>query len=702
MADVKNCDTATGTNSMGVKSMKKSKLFAVCAIATAAMSVNAASAQESVFYSGEYACDGQIKFTDWQLTKINDREYSALVYQGTRGQSQYMEYKLNGVEEGGNLRIFYNKRPFIIARMADADSEISAQWVDSQGRPTNKCSDFKVLKVDGAKDRWDRTLKILASENPTVEQASEAADLQRTLPPVQLLSELDQNAYNSRYNESYRSFWSTYWKNEWERLKTLPIDTEEDRKNLIAEMRIATGFNMSPRGSLANDDKARLSAANFLRLVSDRLSATDTPVTALSFDGADACERFNVMRYPNTPDMELIVGLPVDYWDRSLTESVLVKAKACEANGVVQEITSNYSEYERRRQTLIWAQGEIQRLQSVPKTLKAFRESNWLTADLEAGERNGVDVNASKRFFGGLNRYRSEQVDLALKEIESTFQSRDIKSLSFNQAKLLCTEQLGDRPRNDETLDKLFEGCDSMTDSYVKSQERSLLDAQVEAINSAPRTLVGLTSNNWFVINTDVAEGWYPSREAREEFSQRTGDALREAVKAAKVEIDTAFSEAVPGDETQQKALAMCESLPLISDEAVIDLRSACDIGRAALARKAEELKCAQVIKDSDLDSSLLDASIEQNGLVDNTVAVKDLICAVASRDLKLSFPTSGSMFWKKQGIEIKTDAWRLSAELEKTDKEGVLKLTNVNRVGPENLPSEDKLLGCLAGKRGC
>jgi hypothetical protein len=64
-------------------------------------------------------------------------------------------------------------------------------------------------------------------------------------------------------------------------------------------------------------------------------------------------------------------------------------------------------------------------------------------------------------------------------------------------------------------------------------------------------------------------------------------------------------------------------------------------------------------------------------------------------------------LFWKKQGIEIKTDpsvgnAWRLSAELETTDKDGVLKLTNVNRVGSPSLPSEDKILGCIAGKRGC
>lgn len=707
MADVENCDNVTGKYVLGL-SMKKSKLFTVCAIASIAAGVSGASAQDSAFYSGEYACGGQIKFTDWQLTKLNDREYEAVVYQGTRGESQYMEYKLNGVEEGGNLRIFYNNRPFIVARMANADSEISAQWVDSQGKPKNSCADFKVLKVDGAKERWDRTLNILASESPTVEQASEVAELQRTLPPVQLLPELDQNAYENRYNESYRSFWSTYLKNEWERLKTLPIDTEDERKSLITEMRVATGFNMSPRGSLANDDKARSEASNFLRLVADRLSATDTPVTAFSLDDASACQRLTLMRYPSTADMELIVGLPVDYWDRSFTESVLAKAKTCEgANGVVQEITSNYSEYERRRQALVWAQGELERLQSVPKTLKAFRESNWLAVDLAAGERNGAGPNATKRFLGRVDHYRAERVDLALKEIEDTFKSHDLKSLSFEQAKSLCGEQLGNRPRGDETLIKLFEGCDVAAENYVKSQESSLLDAQIEAINNAPRTLAGLNSNNWFALNTDVAEGWHPSREAREDFRERTGYALREAVKAAKVEIDTAFSEAVPGEDTEHKAMVMCESLAPSSGETVFELMSACQNGHEALAKKAEELKCAQAIKDSNLDNSLLDASIEQSGLVDDTVAVKELICAAASRELKLTFPTSGSLFWKKQGIEIKTDtananAWRLSADLEKTDKAGVLKLTNVNRVGPDALPSEDKLLGCIAGKRGC
>lgn len=688
--------------------MKKPKIIAACVFAALSMSMTCAFANDNHFYSGEYVCDGKVKFTDWELSKINDREYSAVIYHGTRGEYQYMEYKLDGVEEDGILRIFYNKRPFIVAQMADADTEIKAQWVDSQGKPKSSCADFKLIKVEGAKERWDRTLDILASTNPTVQQASEVADLQRGLPPVQLLPELDQNAYESRYNESYRSFWSTYLKNEWERLKTLPIGTNEERKSLISEMRIASGLNMSPRGSLANDDKARLQAANFLRLVSDRLSATDTPVTAFSLDDASACQRFTFMKYPSTADMELIVGLPVDYWDRSFTESVLAKAKTCEgANGVVQEITSNYSEYERRRNAYNWAQGEMKRLQAIPMTLAAFRDSNWLEIDMNSGERAGAGSTAAKRFLRDVTQYRVERAVLALKEIEDTLSSRDLNSLSFEQANLFCSEQLGNRTRNDEALSVLFDGCDVAAQNYVKSQESHLLDAQITAINSAPRTLSGLSSNNWFAINTEVAEGWHPSREARDVFEKRTSEALREAVTAAKLEIDSVFSEATPGEPTEQKAVSMCESIPSFTGDLMYDLMASCRIGKEGLEKKAEELKCAKVIEDSDIDSSLLEASIEQSGLVDNTVAVKDLICAAASRDLKLTFPTSGSLFWKTQGIEIKTEtanvnAWRLSADLEKTDKAGVLKLTNVNRVGPGDLPSEEKLLGCIAGKRGC
>lgn len=688
--------------------MKISKIFATCVFAATFVSSVSAFANDSNFYSGEYVCDGKVKFTDWELSKLNDREYSAVIYHGTRGENQYMEYKLDGVAEDDELSIFYNKRPFIVARLTNADTEIAAQWVDSQGKPKNSCADFKVLKVEDAKKRWDRTLEILASVSPTVEQASQAADLQRALPPVQLLPELDQNAYESRYNESYRSFWSAYLKNEWERLQTLPVGTEEERKNLIAEMRLATGFNMSPRGNLANDDKSRQQAANFLRLVSDRLSATETPVTAYDLDDANTCQRFTFMRYPSTADLELIVGLPVDYWDRTFTESVLAKAKSCQgANGIIQEITSNYSEYESRRNAYSWAQGELKRLQSIPMTLTAFRESNWLAVDTSTGERSGAGSLAIKRFLTDVPQYRANRVNLALKEIDDLFKSQDLKTLSFEQANMYCGEQLGNPTRRDETLNKLFEGCEVTVASYVKSQERSLIDAQISAINSAPRNLAGLTANKWFAINADVVEGWQPSREAFELFEQGTSDALREAVTSAKLEIDTAFNEATPGDANEQKAVAMCESISSVSGSRMYELTSACSNGQESLARKAVELKCEQVIKDSALDANLLSASIEQNGLVDNTVAIKELICAADSRDLKLTFPTSGSLFWKKQGIEIKTDpsvgnAWRLSAELEATDKDGVLKLTNVNRVGSPSLPSEDKILGCIAGKRGC
>src|SRR5690606_1817031 len=103
--------------------MKISKIFATCVFAATFVSSASAFANDSNFYSGEYVCDGKVKFTDWELSKLNDREYSAVIYHGTRGENQYMEYKLDGVVEDNKLSIFYNKRPFIVARLTDADTE---------------------------------------------------------------------------------------------------------------------------------------------------------------------------------------------------------------------------------------------------------------------------------------------------------------------------------------------------------------------------------------------------------------------------------------------------------------------------------------------------------------------------------------------------------------------------------------------------
>src|SRR5690606_33345585 len=126
-----------------------------------------------------------------------------------------------------------------------------------------------------------------------------------------------------------------------------------------------------------------------------------------------------------------------------------------------------------------WAQGELKRLQAVPMTLTAFRDSNWLAVDTSTGERSGAGSPAIKRFLANVPQYRANRVDLALKEIEDSFKSHDLRTLSFEQANMFCGEQLGNLTRRDETLNKLFEGCDVTVASYVKSQERSLIDAQI-------------------------------------------------------------------------------------------------------------------------------------------------------------------------------------------------------------------------------
>lgn len=679
---------------------KKYLLASVAAFLTVGISV--ASAQENTtYYSGEYVCDNDQRYTDWKLTKLNDSEYSASIYYGVIGASRYTGHETTAFEENGKLIVLDGRRPLIVADLTEGDDAMEAVWLNRDGKPQANCSSFKLTPQVSAKDRWDELFEIFSVEKPTVTEATEAVKRQTTLPTARLLPDLDQNTYEVRYAKEARDFWTSYFANQNERLLTLPIGTEEERIELNKEMRLATSWDMSPTGSLTRDDTARRQAAHFLRITTDRLASTSNPVTPLSFD--TACERFAYHNYPSTDEIELMVGLPTDYWDRGLAEVVIQKAQQCGNDNIASEIKRSYPDYEQGQKSREWAMAEVERLQSLPQTIATLKETNWFTVSNEAARANGLDRNAYDRFFTRLDKSREERFSTAIEEIEKSFDT-DIETMSFKDASKFCVETLGQRPsRAPEALVNLFEACDTAADNYIKSSEDALVEAQIEAINNAPRNLEGLIANNGFALNATVAEGWVPSHQANKKFENRVAASLREALKVAKTEITDLFDKAATDEASEAKVTELCEGLT--SNRLSQELSAACQEGANALNKKREAIQCEQTIKDSGIEPSLLDASILQPEAISQQVGVRELICRSAKSNVGVTFPKSGALLWKKQGIELKADnpeVWSITADLEKTDKENVYKLTNVKRVGPDNLPSENKVLACLAGKDRC
>lgn len=601
-----------------------------------------ASASEEHFYSGDYLCNGAINFSEWYLVKHGKNKYTATIFQGRRDQTNFTKYELNGVVSNGMLRLFYGSKPFIEADAPIGQDIINVSMIDDAWHPfnpLNRCPKFTVGKTSSAKDRWKHALDLLKAKVPTVKQASEIAYLRRTLPPVSMLPDLDQKSFEETYNARFAPFWTAYYKAEGDRLKTWPIATKDDRMALVEEMRKATIFDLSPDGTLIDNREARQHATDFLALVAERLSSTDSPVAPLEFTGMERCQRFTSIEEPDSASVGLLVGVPMDYWDRALAETVIGQSRQCVgAEGLTQRVVETYPEIE------------------------SFRETQMA------------------------------RVDEAFKGMNSSFSK-------IKQAESACTASFKSAQAAGLRNSQLFiKECETRASLLTKDHEQKLVDEQVAKIEKAPKSLDGLKDNNWFALDVSVEDGWEPSAETVEAFEVRTQDALKEALKVAVDQIDVTLS----SDDLEQieasNVVDVCQDVIAADEDQFVPepLHEPCNKGLSSLNARRDEAECKLAVKVSKLSDDFMLAAVSEG---DDTVAIKDIICGAARHGQKASIKTTGFWFWKKNVLSISSedgDATRFY--LTQSEKPQVWKVEPAEaKQGRDN-----RYFGCLAVKDGC
>lgn len=601
-----------------------------------------ANASEEHFYSGDYICNGAVNFSEWHLIQRGKNRYSATIFNGRRDQASFIKYDLSGVVSGGKLRLFDGNKPFLEADAPIGQDMINVSHINDAWHPfstMNRCQKFSIGKTSSAKDRWKTAQELLKSKFPTSQQASEVAYLRRTLPPVAMLPDLDQQSYEDNYNNNSVPFWLAYYAAERSRLSKWPIITEDERKALVDEMRFATRFDLAPEGTVVNNTKAQEEAINFLGLVSERLSSTETPVQPLEFNGMDRCHRFSSSSEPSSAFVGLIVGLPMDYWDRNLAETIIAQSRQCVgAEGLTQRVVETYPEIE------------------------SFRETQMA------------------------------RVDEAFKGMNSSFSK-------IKQAESACTASFKSAQAAGLRNSQLFiKECETRASLLTKDHEQKLVDEQVAKIEKAPKSLDGLKDNNWFALDVSVEDGWEPSAETVEAFEVRTQDALKEALKVAVDQIDVTLS----SDDLEQieasKVVDVCQDVIAADEDQFVPepLHEPCNKGLSSLNARRDEAECKLAVKVSKLSDDFMLAAVSEG---DDTVAIKDIICGAARHGQKASIKTTGFWFWKKNVLSISSedgDATRFY--LTQSEKPQVWKVEPAEaKQGRDN-----RYFGCLAVKDGC
>lgn len=608
-------------------------------------------ADDAAFYSGTHLCNGKISLDDWRLS--SDRTRADIAYR--RDNSNSFNLLELTAQSADNKNIIYSdrrSRPWLAVRIESDGDRLTGLWLNRKGQPQDDCEPFQLARTKSTKDRMDDLFALLETAEPTVAQARSAASEQKKLPPMNLLPELDQQNYRQKYRDLAPKFWERFYQSEAARLAKAPIGSASEREQLVTELRAATALDLTSAKSIDDDYAGRAAALDFLRMTADRLAETEQPLSAISFD--KFCKRLEAFNYIDIDKLELVTGLPVEYWDRAFAEALITEAQKCEqGKNVVRTLTQNYPEIEGRQQAAVWLREQRKRLLELPLSLASFRESNGLNLLREELRKHDVSMKAYDRFIGSsLEVRRSEMEQAARTEIQQSFFNETPQSLPLSKARSRCDELVGQQWGND-AISRLYEACRTAADEYRDRSVRQLLQAQVDKIMASPRNIVGLQANNWYQIDTNTLDGVSPSRAILSEIDQKLAPAREEAVSSAVNEVTTAFASADPLADTSDALVGKCNDLPMFAADNLRPLIDACRKSAQSFTLRRQEALCDKAIVDSDVSEKMALASIKPSASSPATISVRNLICGGARQNISVKFPATGMLWWGKQHIEI-------------------------------------------------
>ncbi|WP_244474594.1 hypothetical protein [Methylobacterium sp. Leaf85] len=686
--------------------------FSLKALVVLAMSATVsgeAKAFDAGFFKGSHVCDGVSTLDDWEFRP----EGSAFdVFFRKTNASSFQKLELLAQEtEGGLILVDRRGRPWVAVRFGQNGDSLQGRWLTGQGKPQADCEPFTLARSESVKARIDRLFGLLGEARPSVETARSVAGEQQTLPPFDLLPDLDQQAYRQRYAEAAPTFWRRFYDAERKRLAELPVDPPAARAQVVEEMRAATSPALAPDGSLDRNGAARQAALEFLRIVADRLAASGQPLEALP--GDTVCERIATFGYLDIERLEWAVGLPVEYWDRPFTEDLLRKAQSCkDGRTVVRLLSQSYPDIEKRRKAALWLREERERFLALPLTLTSFRETNGLQLGGDELRRNGVTRMAHDRFLGApLDPRRIEMEQAAARELREAFDGESLKSLPLNEARSQCDRLVGTQWGN-EALSRLYKTCTGIAEDYVAKSVRQVFQEQAGRIEAAPKTFAGLEANDWFLMGTGDVRGIYPPAALVTEFNGKVAEVRAEAVRMATGEVDKAFAAADPLSDAPASGILQCGRGMIPSHESLRPLVQACQEGSRALAARRDELRCQEALKASGGGSGLLEAALRPKAAAGNSFRVRQLVCEAARQKVTVTFPTSGMLWWSKQYVEARLPAergrdqvralrWLIEPVAEAKGEWAISRLES--KTGEVALPfPEDSLLPCLARQSLC
>ncbi len=533
---------------------------------------------EEAYYTGSHLCERgsqeTLRWDEWRITFGDSGPETAHVLYREQGQDRYSDRSGPLLVENGTFILERKKgRPWVAFDLAQDRETLDGFWIDALGRPHKQCRPFTLHRTTPPVERIDALLDLYETSEPTVDDFVSAARQRDAMPPLDLLPALDRQAYQDRLSEDRPAFEARFREAQAARIEAYDMADEADREALTAQTRTVVSPSLREIGAFGD----RAASADYLRLFyrgADRLAGTGE-LGALPLDpGEETCAAIRSFGPSWTmEEIEMLVGLPFEYWDRPLAERVLSTAETCKARSLVGALTRQYPEIEGRAATADWLRDEVARITVLPATFETLRDNDWLSL-----ENDGMTISSYQyeRFAGlALEDFRRDALADTLERVRAGYSG---SSAGASAAEEICRQVPTSRDARTRGLyDALREACRDGRRAMAEAEERlqcdrAVLDSGLDeatdathlyapAVDSDPvalrEWLCEMAGDGGFSASFDGGGGFGPGLSLTARFESRRGTVAFRASLEAREDDDTVL------EVTEIEAVEMMEGAKL-------------------------------------------------------------------------------------------------------------------------------------------
>lgn len=557
---------------------------------------------EIYFSAGPYQCGNATMIAEWRLKGDTETEIDLETYQrrtdrtGTRFEGQTWSLPISVFSDPLDLTDTSGRAVWRVSGLLDERPVVLA--LSRRGEVRTDCEP-DLQAVDPARARFDEVLALLDTAQPGPDEAVLVNPAIDTLPPLNMLPELERTGTQAAVRDKSSAFWDRY--------REAALERADDPQDILIVEGLDQVLAAHQRRDLRQWHADLLTEALERRATAIRNAGGDPKTGALS--KAAFCNRLSHL--PNISQwgrfLLTATGVPVIDWDEGFAQDHLDMAAQCDAGKSFSDtVTRRWPEIQQMGAGAADLEAEAERLAQAPLSLTSVASENWfeISRDTFTTYRslglNDQSVRATLQPV--LDQRREEAAPVLGQELAA-----GLESAPFADIPQWCSTQSraayeGFRPPS--LLQQAAAFCETKAAEMWKSAGLSQIEGrrlEIESLNDSAESLIG---NDFYSVGLTLPRSAQlpgPLQEVHSDLAGAIAEAdtalepkRQAAIAAARQEIEAGFEEAGPLD-PDGKATSSCAPFVNSFDRRLEGLRNICVTQMNALNARRQEARCDEI-----------------------------------------------------------------------------------------------------------